>query len=1161
MIGVASRKATVISVALALAVALSMVLAASSGYRAEAYPAGWTVQSQFGPEGGTISSVSMDAWGDYVWVAWRGGPAAAAIGVQTSTDKGATWSEPSYLEDGSVSTDAPCLIQGTNRGDDTPRVYVLYGSKRDTARLNTWIACSEDYGATWNDYAARWHTADTTCDRKGHKADRFLGSNNVAWICERAGGDPYTWETHYGGRIKSDGTVEYYGNMISPDDGLHSYEPDIACFGFDEAMVVWTNEGGGGYLRANIRYQYTSDYGLNWGLYPGGASSIVGYDAAYRHSNPSIEWDTNNPVVVCSLERPSPQNWWVNRYYFAFGLDEWAPSNVELGKMFDTELTRPYPHVYGPFGYEHMFYRRPSEWLGYGDVSVGEINNTFLGAKKIEGSVNAISCPGQISDRCLAAVTQDGEGYFRRGDYVPPPTAGITSPDPGGSTVYYNSDFEVSSLAIDDFVKTAAELATGNEIHSGIESVAYKYSENGSDWTDLPTTGGGSVAVAPPYTKTAKAADLGQKRFKLKMIATDSAGNTSEAESNGWIYVDAQQPETEISVSGTAGDNGFYVSAATVTLASTDPNLSSTKYRLTDNYNGSSSGNWTTYSNPFTLNDGIWDIEYYSEDRAGNKEPAKTYMVKVDTMAPACAIARPDRDFIEIGFEDNQEFRLTGSATDSNGVARSSFLINSKEVYSTKTEHNMAYIWQLPTLADAGTYEITVAATDMAGNAGSTSKNVVLDSFVKDWYFAEGNTLAEFDEFICLQNPGDNAADVVIGFHLETGDVIVKHFSVPAHSRQTVFVKDHVPEGNHVSAHVHCDSQSIVAERPMYFDYRDKWDGGHNEKGVNATQKNWYFAEGTTRKNSSDGQFEQWLCLQNPGEDTATVKITYMLGTGDNIIKHYQVGPHSRKTVDVALDVGLDQDVSTMIESDVGICAERPQYFDYHQFAPGGHVVTGVVSPLTEWYFAEGSTRQGFQEWVTIQNPNTEPATIKLKYMSAGEDGSETGSVVETERVVPPRSRDIVEVAADVGNNRDVSIELSSDVPVVAERPMYFIYGAGAWTGGHDVMGVSRPATEHYLAEGTTRDGFDTWITLQNPNDWVTNVEVRFMYPDGNITSELLYVNPHTRVTLRVNDLVDGQCDVATFVDAGSAIVVERPMYFNYHGRTGGHDVSGYGID
>ncbi|MBU4489954.1 MAG: hypothetical protein KKE79_04890, partial [Actinobacteria bacterium] len=117
MIGVAgSRKTVLISLAIALAIALSMVFAVSYANRAQAYPAGWTVQSRFGPDTGTISSVSMDAWADYVWVTWRGGPSQHAIGVQTSSDKGATWSAPFYLEDGTYSTDEPFVIMGTNRG-------------------------------------------------------------------------------------------------------------------------------------------------------------------------------------------------------------------------------------------------------------------------------------------------------------------------------------------------------------------------------------------------------------------------------------------------------------------------------------------------------------------------------------------------------------------------------------------------------------------------------------------------------------------------------------------------------------------------------------------------------------------------------------------------------------------------------------------------------------------------------------------------------------------------------------------------------------------------------------------------------------------------------------------------------------------------------------
>ncbi|MDY6794524.1 MAG: DUF362 domain-containing protein, partial [Actinomycetota bacterium] len=36
----------------------------------------------------------------------------------------------------------------------------------------------------------------------------------------------------------------------------------------------------------------------------------------------------------------------------------------------------------------------------------------------------------------------------------------------------------------------------------------------------------------------------------------------------------------------------------------------------------------------------------------------------------------------------------------------------------------------------------------------------------------------------------------------------------------------------------------------------------------------------------------------------------------------------------------------------------------------GGHCVTGVGEPSTTWNFAEGSTREGFDEWLCLQNPD-----------------------------------------------------------------------------------------------------------------------------------------------------------------------------------------------
>jgi len=44
---------------------------------------------------------------------------------------------------------------------------------------------------------------------------------------------------------------------------------------------------------------------------------------------------------------------------------------------------------------------------------------------------------------------------------------------------------------------------------------------------------------------------------------------------------------------------------------------------------------------------------------------------------------------------------------------------------------------------------------------------------------------------------------------------------------------------------------------------------------------------------------------------------------------------------------------------------------------------------------------------------------------------------------------------------------VSSSIPIITERPMYFNY-KGAWTGGHDVVGALAPDTTWYFAEGYT---------------------------------------------------------------------------------------------
>jgi hypothetical protein len=218
--------------------------------------------------------------------------------------------------------------------------------------------------------------------------------------------------------------------------------------------------------------------------------------------------------------------------------------------------------------------------------------------------------------------------------------------------------------------------------------------------------------------------------------------------------------------------------------------------------------------------------------------------------------------------------------------------------------------------------------------------------------------------------------------------------------------------------------------------------------GTNSPNTNWYFAEGTTRKNSVDGAFEQWLCLQNPGTKPITVTATYQLaaGQGNPVSKSYTVPAQQRLTVSVNREIGANKDDSVYLHSASNFIAERPMYFSYHAYAwTGGHDVLGVNSTATTWFFAEGTTRNNFQEWLCLQNPGNSDAHTTITYYTT------SGQVIKKSWTVKANTRLTVSANTDVGANQDISAKVSSDKPIIVERPMYFDFNG--WTGGHDVVG------------------------------------------------------------------------------------------------------------
>lgn len=83
---------------------------------------------------------------------------------------------------------------------------------------------------------------------------------------------------------------------------------------------------------------------------------------------------------------------------------------------------------------------------------------------------------------------------------------------------------------------------------------------------------------------------------------------------------------------------------------------------------------------------------------------------------------------------------------------------------------------------------------------------------------------------------------------------------------------------------------------------------------------------------------------------------------------------------------------------------ERPTYYNYHSALPGGDVELGVRGGARTWYFAEGTNRDGFEEWLTLQNPNTTETKATVTLML------EDGTTQDFSYVLPPTSRTTITV-------------------------------------------------------------------------------------------------------------------------------------------------------
>lgn len=124
----------------------------------------------------------------------------------------------------------------------------------------------------------------------------------------------------------------------------------------------------------------------------------------------------------------------------------------------------------------------------------------------------------------------------------------------------------------------------------------------------------------------------------IEYYSVDNAWNKEVTKSNSF-KLDRTVPMTFSTESGTHGENGWFVSSVSIGLQvplDLPSGINCTKYRI----NG---GTWIDYTTDFTItSEGAYEVQYFSEDNAGNIESAKSLSIKIDLTNPTLEIDQND---------------------------------------------------------------------------------------------------------------------------------------------------------------------------------------------------------------------------------------------------------------------------------------------------------------------------------------------------------------------------------------------------------------------------------------------------------------------------------------------------------------------------------------
>ncbi len=471
---------------------------------------------------------------------------------------------------------------------------------------------------------------------------------------------------------------------------------------------------------------------------------------------------------------------------------------------------------------------------------------------------------------------------------------------------------------------------------------------------------------------------------------------------------------------------------------------------------------------------------------------------------------------------------------------------------------------------------------------GGTTPPVASGPTHPTWYFAEGRVGKGFREYLTIDNPGTTACTANITY-LYTADgsttpqtKTMSNILINPTSRFTESVNQDLSNdassssGINVASIVNVSNTStcagVVVERPIYFVNYHGISSGTDVAGATHLGTSFSFADV-----ASDASHISFLTILNPpGGAIATVTATYYAG-GNIVGRQTTTVPAGVRDTIVPSQITLPAHSFAVVSSTSPVMVERPTYFlNESQGVSGAFDVVGTQNFANDWFFAEGYTGSGTQEYLTLANPNNiaVATTIILK--------SQKGVTKSFSITLGPQSQTIWNVNQNntfANGTPEVSVEVKANVNIFVQREMYFQYhhtATGASTviakGGTDSLGLIGPvATNYSFSEGYTYQGYNEWLTLQNPN--ATDEIITITLTNGTNQKITIQqpVKANERQTVDITSVVmqnfnprtnKNANSISMTVQSSGTFVAERPEYYNTSGTSfvvqGGTDIIGY---